>query len=334
VTIAPGAYLRAYLEPLRPWLEADDVTDILINAPDEVFVERITGRMERIDAPGLDEVSLRRLAAQIAAQAHQGVSRETPLLSATLPGGERVQVIAPPATRGPMAMAIRKHVVSDLGLDDYVREGAFDGAVRSSLEEMRAADAQLQAMLDAGDVAGFLRGAVACRKNVLISGGTSTGKTTFLNALIKEIPSRERLIVIEDAPEVRLDRPNAVGLIAVRGDQGEARVTAEDLLRATLRMRPDRIILGELRGGEAFSFLRAVNSGHPGSFTTVHADTPDAAIEQIALMVVQAGGGLKRADVLDYVRGSVEVAVQLGRTTSGRGVREVRFSPRSYRRAD
>ena len=142
---------------------------------------------------------------------------------------------------------------------------------------------------------GFLRQAVRLRKNIIVSGGTSTGKTTFLNALVKEIPLGERLIMIEDTPEIRLEHPNAVGLVAARGTLGEARVNVEDLLQASLRMRPDRILLGELRGPEAYSFLRAVNSGHPGSITTVHADSPRAAVDQIALMVMQAGANLSRA---------------------------------------
>jgi type IV secretion system protein VirB11 len=169
---------------------------------------------------------------------------------------------------------------------------------------------------------------VRAGKNIVVSGGTSTGKTTFLNALLKEVPLDQRLVLIEDAPEVRLVHPNAVGLVAVRGEQGEARVTAEDLLQASLRLRPDRIILGELRGAEAFSFLRAVSSGHPGSMTTVHADNPAGAIDQLALMALQAGVNLRRADVVDHVRRVVDIFVQLHRESGVRKVREVVFQDR------
>jgi type IV secretion system protein VirB11 len=165
------------------------------------------------------------------------------------------------------------------------------------------------------------------RKNIIVSGGTSTGKTTFLNALVKEISPEERLILIEDTPEVRLDHANAVGLVAARGALGEARVGVEDLLQASLRMRPDRIILGELRGPEAYSFLRAVNSGHPGSITTVHADSPRAAVDQIALMILQAGANLRRAEIIDYVGGVVDVAVQLSRRDGRRIVSDIAFAP-------
>jgi type IV secretion system protein VirB11 len=323
-----GVYLDAYLRPLAGWLERTDVTDILINTPGEVWVETLGGEAERHAAPELTEQALWRLASQIAAAAHQGVNRESPLLSATLPDGARVQIVAPPATRGPMAIAIRKHVVSDLSLDDYEGAGAFERARQTSLEERSELDRSLQAALDQHRIADFLRQSVLARKNIVISGGTSTGKTTFLNALVKEIPARERLVLIEDAAEVRLQHPNAVGLIAVRGELGEANVSAETLLQASLRLRPDRIILGELRGAEAYSFLRAVNSGHPGSITTVHADNPGAALEQIALMVLQSGAHLGRQEIIQYVSSMIDVAVQLRREAGRRVVSEIVFKPR------
>jgi type IV secretion system protein VirB11 len=329
---ASGIYLEAYLRPLARWLAQPDVTDILINAPGEVWVETLGGGTQRHSAPELTDAALWRLATQIAAAAHQGVNREHPLLAATLPSGARVQIIAPPATRGPMAIAIRKHVVSDLSLDDYASAGAFEQARRVSLDDGPDPDAALQAALDEGRIADFLRDAVRARKNIIVSGGTSTGKTTFLNALIKEIPERERLIVIEDTPEVKLAHPNAVGLVAVRGALGETSITVEDLMQATLRMRPDRIILGELRGAEAYSFLRAVNSGHPGSITTVHADSPRAAVDQIALMVLQGGANLGRNEIIEYVGGVVDVAVQLDRSAGRRIISEVAFKSRTQRR--
>jgi type IV secretion system protein VirB11 len=324
-----GVYLDAYLRPLSIWLNRMDVTDILINAPGEVWVETLGGETERCSAPELTDAALWRLATQIAAANNQGVNREHPLLAATLPDGARVQIVAPPATRGPMAVAIRKHVVNDLGLDDYASAGAFDAVRNTDLENRSLEDVELEALLNGGDVAGFLRSAVKARKNIIVSGGTSTGKTTFLNALVKEIPKSERLITIEDTPEVRLEHPNAVGLISARGSLGEARIGMEDLLQASLRMRPDRIILGELRGPEAYSFLRAVNSGHPGSITTVHADNPRAAVDQIALMVLQAGANLGRREITEYVAGVVDVAVQLSRRDGKRIISEIAFRPNS-----
>jgi type IV secretion system protein VirB11 len=321
---AISVYLEAYLAPLAPWLAEAAVTDLYVNRPGELWIERLGGALERVEVPALDETNLWRLARQVASLSHQGVSREHPLLSAVLPDGARVQVVAPPATRGGVVLAIRKHVVSDLSLTDYAQAGAFDQATTPRARP----DAALRAQLEGGDVQGFLAAAVRAGKNIVISGGTSSGKTTFLNALLKEVPLDQRLVLIEDAPEIRLVHPNAVGLVAVRGDQGEARVGVEDLLQATLRLRPDRIILGELRGAEAFSFLRAVSSGHPGSMTTVHADDPRGAIEQLALMALQAGANLRRQDVIDHVERVIDVFIQLHRQDGVRAVKEIVFIDR------
>ena len=318
-----GVYLDSYLSALAPWLTRDDVTDLLINRPGEVWIETTSGMLTRIAAPQVTDVVLSRLARQIAAATHQGVNREQPLLSATLPDGGRVQIVAPPATRDGMAIAIRKHVISDLSVDDLAQTGLFAEGPAGGRRSAR--DDELAAMLKSGDRSGFLKEAVRAKKTIVISGGTSTGKTTLLNALVREIDTNERLLVIEDAPEIRLDRPNAVGLIAVRGEQGEAQVDADDLLRASLRMRPDRILLGELRGKEAFAFLRAVNSGHPGSITTVHADSPEGAIDQIALLAMTSGLDLGWSRIQTYVRQVIDVIVQLDRQNGMRRVSDIQF---------
>lgn len=326
VALEEGIYLRSYLAPLTGMLARPDVTDIYVNRPGELWIETTGGEIERHEAPALDEPTLARLARQIAALSHQGISREHPLLSATLPDGARVQVVAPPATRGPLALAIRKHVSPDLALDDYVAAGAFDATrARDGLGRSEV-DRALAEQLGRGDVPGMLAAAVRARKNILVSGGTSTGKTTFLNALLREIPAEERLILIEDTPELKVHHQNAVGLLAARSELGEARVTANDLVAASLRMRPDRIILGELRGPEAYAFLRAVNTGHPGSMTTVHADGAERAIEQVVLLVLQAGTQLSRDDVRHYVKTTVDVFVQLERTAGKRRIAEVVLS--------
>jgi type IV secretion system protein VirB11 len=319
-----GVYLSAFLEPFAGWIARPDVTDILVNKPGEVWVESVTGGIERHQAPDVTTVTLTRLAAQIARISRQGVSREHPLLSASLPTGERIQMVLPPATRGPVALAIRKHVLTDLTLADYVKTGAMDhtfgaGGNTPPMDK----DVALKRSLAKGDVAAFLKLAVAQRRNIVVSGGTGTGKTTFLNALLKEVGLEERLVLIEDAAEIRLVHENAIGLVAVKGETGEARVDVESLLQAALRMRPDRIIVGELRGVEAFTFLRAVNTGHPGSITTLHADTPNGALEQLALMALQTGTAMTHADIIAYVRSVVDVVVQLERSDGRRQVREI-----------
>lgn len=320
-----GYYLDSFLAPLAPWLSRDDITDIWINRENEIWFETLGGGISRERVEGLDEATLGRLARQIAAHGAQGISRAQPLLAASLPDGSRVQVVAPPATRSGHVIAIRKHVSPDLSLDQWGEAGAFDGLASGKASMETAITNRLIGPDEAPDV---LRDAVRERRNILVSGGTSSGKTTFLNALLAEIPAEERLVLIEDTEELRLQHENAIGLIAARGAMSEAEVSAEDLLIAALRLRPDRIILGELRGAEAFTFLRAVNTGHPGSMTTIHADTPMRAIEQLVLLVLQAGSRLGRDDVRHYVRESIDVFVQLSRTGGQRKVDQLLVAER------
>ena len=319
----PLIFLDAFLAPLAEALGRDDVTDVYINRPGELWLETEHG-IERHEDPRLDDNALWRLSRQIAAATDQGISREHPLLAATLPSGARVQVCAPPATRGHVCVAVRKHVVPDLSLDDYVAAGAFSRVGEAALSQA-AIDTELKAQLASGDVRGFLAAAVRARKSILISGGTATGKTTLLNALLKESPGEERIVLIEDTPEVQLDHANAVGLVAVRGRLGEASVSAADLLEAALRLRPDRIIMGEIRGIEALSFLRAVNTGHPGSITTIHASSPDGAIEQLALIAGQTGTNLGREELKAYIRSVLDIVVQLSRVDAKRLVSDIQI---------
>ena len=302
-------YLSAYLAPFETWLADPDVTEILVNRPGEVWIEAGSG-MKRTDLAAIDDQLLQRLAEQVARVTRQGISRAWPLLGATLPNGARVQFVAPSATRDHWAMAIRRHRLVDLPLD------AYDNGPLPAEPAMPD--------LDAGaDSIAYLRAAVQARRTILVSGGTSTGKTSFLNALLREVPYGERVIAVEDTPEIRLHHANSIGLVAVKGELGEARISSDDLLQAALRLRPDRIVLGELRGSEAVTFLRAVNTGHPGSFSTIHANSPAGALEQLALMVMQAGLGLSRRETLLYARSVVDVVVQLGRRSGRRGITAV-----------
>jgi type IV secretion system protein VirB11 len=309
-------FLDAYLEPFRNWLAQPDVTELLVNRPGEVWIEQ-RGRMTCHKAPKVTDALLQRLAEQVARVSNQGISRERPLLAAMLPNGARVQFVAPTATRAHWALAIRRHCLLDLPLEAYAH-----GPLQPT---HRAASSSPEA-----NPIGFLREAVADRKTILISGGTSTGKTTFLNALLREVPVEERVIVVEDTAEVQLHGPNDLGLIAVKGELGEALINTDDLLQAALRLRPDRILLGELRGKEAVSFLRAVNTGHPGSFSTIHANSTGGALEQLALMVMQSGLGLTRGETIDYARSVVDIVVQLGREGAQRKIVAIeQLSPES-----
>ena len=307
-----SVYLDAYLAPFRQWLDRDTVTEILVNRPGEVWVEDAAHPgMQKVETPEIDDRLVQRLAEQVARVSHQGINREHPLLGATLPDGARIQFCGPPAARKHWAMAIRRHRRLDLPLDAY-DAGPLRGEATHDLPDAQERPVE------------FLRAAIAARRTILISGGTSTGKTTFLNAMLGEIPKHERVILVEDTPELRLPGENGVGLVAVKGELGEAKVTANELLQAALRLRPDRIVLGELRGAESVSFLRAINTGHPGSFSTIHANSLRGALEQLALMVMQTGIGLTRGDTIAYAASVIDVVVQLGRDADGkRGITQI-----------
>lgn len=307
-----SVYLDAYLEPFRRWLEMDSVTEILVNRPGEVWIEdSARPGMQKLAVPEIDDRLVQRLAEQVARVSHQGINREHPLLGATLPDGARVQFCGPPAARRNWVMAIRRHRRLDLPLD------AYDAGPIAPQQRAPMPDAQQQPIA-------FLREAIRQKRTILISGGTSTGKTTFLNAMLGEIPREERVVLVEDTPELKLPGENGVGLVAVKGELGEAKVTANELLQAALRLRPDRIVLGELRGAESVSFLRAINTGHPGSFSTLHANSAHGALEQLALMVMQTGIGLTRSDTIAYAASVIDVIVQLDRDAGGkRGISQI-----------
>jgi type IV secretion system protein VirB11 len=315
MSVADRVYLDAFLAPLADALSRTDVTDLYINRPGEMWLETSKG-IEKRNNPALNDASLWRLARQIAASSDQGINREHPLLAATLPDGSRVQICAPPATRGNVVVAIRKHSMPDLELSDYLASGAF-ARVGEAGRARDAVDRSLAELLAAGQTAEFLSAAVRHRKTIVIAGGTGTGKTTFLNALLKEAPASERFVLIEDTPEIQLRHENAVGLVAVRGKLGEASVSPAELVEAALRLRPDRIIMGEIRGAEAISWLRAVGTGHPGSITTLHANSPAGAVDQLAMLSLSAGTELSRSEVADYVRATVDVFIQLGTDDGG-----------------
>ena len=303
-----SVYLDAYLAPFKHWLERDTVTEILVNKPGEMWVEDAAHPgMQRVELDAVDDKLIQRLAEQVARISHQGINREHPLLGATLPDGARIQFCGPPATRKHWAMAVRRHRRLDLPLD------AYDAGPLVQPSEADMPDPQAAPIT-------FLRAAIKAKKTVLISGGTSTGKTTFLNAMLGEIPREERVVMVEDTPELKFPGANAVGLVAVKGELGEAKVTANELLQSALRLRPDRIVLGELRGAESVSFLRAINTGHPGSFSTIHANSLRGALEQLSLMVMQTGIGLTRSDTIAYAASVIDVIVQLKRAEGKRGI--------------
>jgi type IV secretion system protein VirB11 len=314
LSVESHSALTLTLAPLRDLLADPALTELCINQPGIVWLER-GGQWASSPLPFATYEWCLRLARLLANASRQRLDAEHPLLSTALPGGERVQIVLPPATTpGTVAFTIRRPASVVYSLDELEQSGLFSQVQTTVQPHGPTADDTLRKQLKAGDINGFLRTAVTARKNILVAGQTGSGKTTLTKALILHIPEDERLITIEDAKELRLDRhPNHVRLYYSKDGQGQAQVTPRQLLESTLRMRPDRILLAELRGEEAFDYLRNVNSGHPGSITSIHAGSPEQAFEQLALLVKgsEAGRQLAREDILNLAHQVIDVVIQL-----------------------
>lgn len=331
-TVGETSALALTLRSLQPYLR-DDVMELCINQPQEAFVETPSGwRRERLAFADFDWCS--RLAKLIANATQQRIDSTSPLLSASLPTGERVQIVMPPATSaGCVAIAIRRPAEKVWSIEELASRGIFR-RTKPAGKMLDAIEQELLALLQRCDFEAFMRLAVRSRKNIVVSGPTGSGKTTWTKALIREIPSDERLVTIEDARELVLDRhPNHVRLFYSKDDQGVARVTPKQLLESCLRMKPDRILLAELRAEEAFDYLRNVNSGHPGSITSVHATSAELAFEQLMLLVKQNQGGreLARSDIKSLLFLLVDVVIQFGVERHERFIKEVWYQPERKR---
>lgn len=282
------------LGPLEDLLADPSVTEIMVNRYDQIFIER-NGKLEATGVSFLNPDQLRGVIERIVAPVGRRIDEKVPMVDARLPDGSRVNVIIPPlALRGP-ALTIRRFSAKLLGVDDLIRFG--------SLTEQMAT---------------FLSAAVRARVNMLISGGTGSGKTTLLNLLSGFIPSDERIVTIEDAAELRLPQDHVVALESRPPNiEGEGAVTIRDLVRNALRMRPDRIIVGECRGGEALDMLQAMNTGHDGSLTTVHANTPKDALSRLETMALMAGIELPSRAIRDQIAAAIDIVVQQSRLVDG-----------------
>ena len=326
--------LELTLRALRPLLSNPEVTELCINRPGEAFVETRTGwRHEAL--PFADYAWCHRLAKLVANSTRQRIDETSPLLSASLPTGERVQIVMPPATTtGCIAITIRRPGDEVWSIQELALRGVFRAA-RPAGALIDDSERELLRLLAANEHEAFMRLAVKSRKNILVSGPTGSGKTTWTKALIREIPSEERLITIEDAKELVLDRhPNHVRLFYSKDEQGLARVTPKQLLESCLRMKPDRILLAELRAEEAFDYLRNVNSGHPGSITSIHAASAELAFEQLVLLVKQSQGGreLARRDIKSLLYLLVDIVIQFGVERHERFIKEIWYDPGRKRR--
>jgi pilus assembly protein CpaF len=283
------------LGPIEDLLRDPTISDILVNGPGQVYVER-EGRLELSNARFRDEAHLMQVIHRIAARVGRRIDESSPMLDARLPDGSRVNAIIPPLSLQGPAMSVRR----------------FAGV---------PIDAKRLIELDSWspDMALFLEAAVRCRMNIVISGGTGTGKTTLLNVLSRWIPGGQRVVTIEDAAELQIQRDHVIQLETRPPNiEGKGEVTQRDLLRNTLRMRPDRIIIGEVRGAEALDMLQAMNTGHEGSMTTVHANSARDALRRIENMVSMAGLKYPVHVIRDQMASTLDLLVHVARMTGGR----------------
>lgn len=323
---ADSGVVRELLLPLSPFLRDKTLYEVIVNRPGKVITEGANG-WQTHDIPELSYDRLTRLARAVASFSNQSIDESRPILSATLPDDERIQIVIPPATtKATVSITIRKPSAVSLSLDDLDLGGMFSDVVRVQ-EDASRSDQRLLEFYKIGAYKQFLREAVLTRKNIIISGATGSGKTTLSKALIRYISDAERIISIEDTPELVIPQPNHVRLFYSKGGQGMAKIGAKDLLESCLRMRPDRILLQELRDGTAFYYIRNVNSGHPGSITTVHAGSARLAFEQLTLLIKESDGGgdLDRRDIREMLTMAVDVIVQCKRVDGRFRVTEIYY---------
>jgi pilus assembly protein CpaF len=294
-----------FLRPIEPFLRDPDVSDILVNGPGHAFVEK-NGVMKKVDAGDLTEKSLQVAVRHIARTLGDDVSPERPLLDARLPDGSRVAAVLPPCSVTGTVLAIRKFNGQRYSAEELVRVGTLPP-----------------------DLLPVLRGAVEGRKNILISGGTGAGKTTLLNALAAFIAEDERIVVIEDTSEVQIQAENLVRLEARREQPPVPPTTLRDLLKTTLRLRPDRILFGEVRGGEAFDLLQAMNTGHAGMMATLHSTSAGEALTRFTTCVLQSAIEIPYRAIRSNIAEAVNILVHIDRRQGKRVVRQV-YAVRAY----
>jgi pilus assembly protein CpaF len=288
-----------FLRPIENLIRDPDISDIMVNGGSRVFIEKF-GHLKEVPEAVISEKSLQVAVRNIARVLGDDISEEMPLLDARLPDGSRVAAVFPPCSVTGTILTIRKFHAKRYTADELARTGTLTLALLRELRE-----------------------AVENRRTILISGGTGTGKTTLLNALASFIPENERIVVIEDTSELQVAKPNLVRLEARRQQGGLPPVTMRDLLRTSLRLRPDRILIGEVRGGEAFDLLQALNTGHAGSLSTIHANSAEQALSRFTNCVLQSGIELPYAAIRANIGEVFSLIVHIERRQGQRFVSEV-----------
>lgn len=286
--------LKNFLSPVSSYLEDENVTEIMINGPHEIWIE-IKGKVHKTPARFADEDALRAAVNNIAQSVRRRINEAEPRLDARLPNGYRIHAVIPPCARNGTTLAIRKFSSVQMTFKDYVRIGAMTP-----------------------DAAQFLDIAMKLGKNILVSGGTGSGKTTLLGVLCNRIPPGQRIIVIEDATELKIEYDHVVFFeTRMPNEQGEGEVTIRDLLKSSLRLRPDRIIVGEVRGAEALELIQAMNTGHKGCLGTVHANTPTDALVRLEALAQGGDSNLSEKALRHQIESAIDLVVQVSRYADG-----------------
>ncbi len=320
--------VQMFLDPFSELIMDEGVTEIAVNGPNVIWFEK-NSVWDSVGSERVTTAAIKALGVAVATYSAQSWSTNHPLLSASLPDGSRIQLVMPPAVEEDrLSFTLRKPSRSTRTLDDYGGQGLF-AKIRPMVSELTPVEQQLQQLLQAGQYQAFLKSAVQARMNIVVSGATGTGKTTFMKSLVREIPAGERLITIEDTRELFVPHQNAVHLLYSKGGQSSAKVEPKDLLQSCLRMKPDRILLAELRGDECLYYVRNAASGHPGSITSCHAGTPALAFEQLAIMIQDSPGGKNLTfDVIKRLLTlTIDIVVQFQNHAGDRFISEIYFNP-------
>jgi pilus assembly protein CpaF len=289
-----------FLRPIEHLILDENISEIMVNAGAKVFIER-NGRLECIPDITLSETALNAAIRNIARRLGDDVSETKPILDSRLPDGSRVAAVIRPSSIDGITLTIRKFNARHFNVEDLIRIGTLSQSIADLLKER-----------------------VESRNNVLISGGTGTGKTTLLNILAGFIPDEDRIILLEDTAEINIKKPNLVRFEARKEQNGIPPITIRDLLKATLRHRPDRIIVGEIRGGEAFDLLQALNTGHSGSLSTIHANSATQALQRFTSCVLQSGVELPYRAIKSHIADSIQLLVQIERRHASRFISHIR----------
>jgi pilus assembly protein CpaF len=288
-----------FLKPIEHLILDDSISEVMVNGPDQVFIEK-GGFLEQVKGVSLGEKSLMVAVKNIARRLGDDISEAKPILDSRLPDGSRVAAVIPPCSLRGVTLTIRKFTARRFEMEDLIRSGMLDRPLANRLEDY-----------------------ILSRKNLLISGGTGTGKTTLLNILGRFIPEDERILLIEDTAEIQMSQPDLVRFEARQAQNGVPAVPIRDLLKASLRHRPDRLILGEIRGGEAFDLLQLLNTGHSGTLSTIHANSARQGLARFTSCVLQSGVELPYRAIKTNIADSLNVVIHIERRPGRRYISEV-----------